>query len=64
MAMRAHEASHPDATPRTDIGGTWYWNLYPGARCDPTHVSNSPPDEQCLPTEAIQARDRLFAEGG
>ena len=18
----------------TDVGGTWYWNRYPGARCD------------------------------
>ncbi|MET0507951.1 MAG: NAD(P)-binding protein [Burkholderiaceae bacterium] len=20
-----------------DVGGTWYWNRYPGARCDPDH---------------------------
>ena len=28
------------------VGGTWYWNRYPGARCDPeSHVywAHSPP---------------------
>jgi cyclohexanone monooxygenase len=27
LTVRAYEAG-------TDVGGTWYWNRYPGARCD------------------------------
>ena len=27
LTVRAFEAG-------TDVGGTWYWNGYPGARCD------------------------------
>ena len=27
LKVRAYEAG-------TDVGGTWYWNRYPGARCD------------------------------
>ena len=27
LSVRAFEAG-------TDVGGTWYWNRYPGARCD------------------------------
>jgi len=27
MSVRGFEAG-------TDVGGTWYWNRYPGARCD------------------------------
>src|SRR5215831_1702254 len=27
LAARAYEAGH-------GVGGTWYWNRYPGARCD------------------------------
>ena len=25
----------------TDVGGTWYWNRYPGARCDSESLSYS-----------------------
>jgi cyclohexanone monooxygenase len=25
----------------SDVGGTWYWNRYPGARCDVTSVDYS-----------------------
>jgi cation diffusion facilitator CzcD-associated flavoprotein CzcO len=25
----------------TDVGGTWYWNRYPGARCDTESVEYS-----------------------
>jgi cyclohexanone monooxygenase len=27
LRARVYEAGH-------DVGGTWYWNRYPGARCD------------------------------
>ena len=32
----------------TDVGGTWYWNRYPGARCDVCllYTSPSPRDRQ------------------
>ena len=25
----------------TGVGGTWYWNRYPGARCDVESIENS-----------------------
>ena len=25
----------------TDVGGTWYWNRYPGARCDTESMTSS-----------------------
>ena len=30
-----------DWRPRSDVGGTWYWNRYPGARCDIESLSYS-----------------------
>lgn len=34
MSVRAFEAG-------TDVGGTWYWNRYPGARCDVESIEYS-----------------------
>ena len=30
------------------VGGTWYWNRYPGARCDIESVDYPDPGEQPL----------------
>jgi cation diffusion facilitator CzcD-associated flavoprotein CzcO len=40
LSVRAYEAA-------SDVGGTWYWNRYPGARCDieSVHYSYSFSDE-------------------
>ena len=32
--LREMKLSHVILEQGTDIGGTWYWNRYPGARCD------------------------------
>ena len=36
MLHRARESASRCALsrPGSDVGGTWYWNRYPGARCD------------------------------
>src|SRR6185295_5490025 len=40
LSVRVYEAA-------SDVGGTWYWNRYPGARCDieSIHYSYSFSDE-------------------
>ena len=34
----------------TDVGGTWYWNRYPGARCDVPSIESVSYTHLTLPT--------------
>ncbi len=44
MSVRVFEAG-------TDVGGTWYWNRYPGARCDVESVEYSYSFDEALQQE-------------
>ena len=46
-----------------DFGGTWYWNRYPGARCDIESLIYMPLLEEMgyMPTEKYATGEELFA---
>ncbi|MEZ5656650.1 MAG: NAD(P)/FAD-dependent oxidoreductase [Sphingobium sp.] len=46
-----------------DVGGTWYWNRYPGARCDIEAYIYMPMLEEVgtMPTEKYARRSEIFA---
>ena len=59
MAVRAFEAGD-------DVGGTWYWNGYPGARCDVESVDYSYSFSEALQqewtwTERFASREEILA---
>ena len=47
----------------SDFGGTWYWNRYPGARCDIEAYIYLPMLEEVgiMPTEKYAKRSEIFA---
>lgn len=46
-----------------DFGGTWYWNVFPGAQCDVESYVYLPLLEETnyIPTEKYASRDEIFA---
>ncbi|MGH3676863.1 MAG: flavin-containing monooxygenase [Mycobacterium sp.] len=46
-----------------DVGGTWYWNRYPGIACDVESYVYMPLLEElgCVPTEKYAKGDEIFA---
>src|SRR5215471_4876065 len=59
LTVRAFEAGN-------DVGGTWYWNGYPGARCDVESVDYSFSFSEALQqewtwTERFASREEILA---
>ena len=46
-----------------DVGGTWYWNRYPGARCDVESMQYSYSFDEELQQEWRWPREILVAAG-
>ena len=46
----------------TDIGGTWYWNRYPGARCDIPTVEYSYSFDEELQKNIAFRRPHCFSQ--
>lgn len=66
VAARLHEQGVTDVRiidRAGDFGGTWYWNRYPGARCDVDSYIYMPLLEEAgyVPSEKYATADEIFA---